>query len=136
MRWITRLHDERGAALVETAIVTIFLVILATGIIDVGRLLFTTISLNDATQEGAYYAAFTQEANPTSVQDYVRVTVDSPDLSASPVTVTCSDVNRQLRDAGTVTVQIQHQVDLLTPLLGGQVTLTREAESERLYPCW
>jgi Flp pilus assembly protein TadG len=134
-------HGERGAALVETAIVSIFLLILTFGIIDVGRLFFTTIALNDAVQEGAAYAAFTQEATPASVQDHVRATTSTPDLSSVAVTATCTPVARQKRTAGAVTVSIDaYDVDLLTPFLsaafGGTITLSHEAQTDRLFPCW
>jgi Flp pilus assembly protein TadG len=134
-------HGEKGAALVETAMVSIFLLILTFGIIDVGRLLFTTIALNDAVQEGVTYASFTQEATPASVQDHVRATTDTPDLSSVAVTATCTPVARTKRTAGTVTVSIDaYDVDLLTPFLsaafGGTITLSHQAQSDRLFPCW
>src|SRR5690606_41317277 len=65
---------ERGAAVVETAFITIFLLILVTGIIDVGRAIFTNISIQEAAQEAAVYAAFDESV---TVADIAHRAVDS-----------------------------------------------------------
>lgn len=47
---------ERGQSLMEMAVSMVVLVILLAGIVDLGRAIFTYISLRDAAQEGLVYA--------------------------------------------------------------------------------
>jgi Flp pilus assembly protein TadG len=60
-------RDERGAAAVEFALVLPILVVLAFGIIDFGRLLYTYNNLTSAVREGARFAAVQTEANVDDV---------------------------------------------------------------------
>lgn len=48
---------ERGQSLMEMAVSVVVIVILLAGIVDLGRAIFTFISLRDAAQEGLTYAA-------------------------------------------------------------------------------
>jgi Flp pilus assembly protein TadG len=57
-------RSERGAALVEFAIVLPVLLLLVFGIIDLGRLLYTYNNLTSAVREGARLAAV--QSNPTT----------------------------------------------------------------------
>jgi hypothetical protein len=52
------LRRERGAAAVEMAILLPFLLVLFTGITDVGWLIWKRIELQEAIQEGAIYFAY------------------------------------------------------------------------------
>lgn len=47
---------EKGQALAETAIVTVFLLLLLTVVVDLGRMMFTYLAMQNAAAEGAYYA--------------------------------------------------------------------------------
>lgn len=136
------MQSERGAATVELALFAMFLVMIVSGIVDLGRGMHTAIALNDAVQEGAMYAAFTDDVadSPVSTTDIVaRVTssTDSPVLQADDVTVTCVEKPRDRRPSSQVTVEIAHTVDLITPFisdwLGGAHTLVRSATSERFF---
>ena len=55
------MRAERGAATVEFALFAMFLVLIVSGIVDLGRGFYTAIALNDAVQEGAMFAAFTDD---------------------------------------------------------------------------
>ena len=48
---------ERGQSLVELAMSLTFMVLLVSGVVDLGRAFFTYIALRDAAQEGAAYAS-------------------------------------------------------------------------------
>lgn len=136
------MRDERGSATVELALSAMFLVMIVSGIIDLGRSMYTAIALNDAVQEGAMFAAFTEDVagSPVSTSDIVaRVTssTDSPALQAHDVTVTCVEQPRDRQPSSRITVEAAHTVDLITPLIsdwfGGAHTLVRSATSERFF---
>lgn len=113
-----RQRRERGAALVEMALVLPLLVVLAFGVIDLGRLLFTQIALHEAAQEGSLYAS-THPDDPTGTRTRVIESTDSPELELSDVTVDCPGAQ--------VRVRISYDIDLITPVLGGG-TVTLDAE--------
>lgn len=52
-----KLNSQKGQSLVELAVSMVILLILIAGIFDVGRAIFTYLSMRDAAQEGASYAA-------------------------------------------------------------------------------
>ncbi|MRR31684.1 pilus assembly protein [bacterium] len=58
MRTLFSKHNsQKGQSLTEMAISMVILLILIAGIFDVGRAIFTYMSMRDAAQEGASYAA-------------------------------------------------------------------------------
>ena len=59
---------EKGQSLVELSISLVILLILAAGLVDLGRAFFTYITLRDAAQEGASFAAVSV-AEPTDMQN-------------------------------------------------------------------
>ncbi|HLT97030.1 MAG TPA: TadE/TadG family type IV pilus assembly protein, partial [Acidimicrobiia bacterium] len=50
-------RPERGAAAVEMAFVAMFLILLVTGVADLGRAIFTYIGVQEAAEEGTMYAS-------------------------------------------------------------------------------
>lgn len=136
------MQDERGAATVELALFAMFLVMIVSGIVDLGRGMYTAIALNDAVQEGAMYAAFTDDVagSPVSTADIaLRVTsaTDSLVLGSGDVTVTCVEQPRARQPSSRVTIEVAHNLDLITPFVsdwfGGTHTLVRSATSERFF---
>jgi Flp pilus assembly protein TadG len=133
---------ERGAATVEFALFAMFLVLIVSGIVDLGRGLYTAIALNDAVQEGAMYAAFTDDVAGTAVtaeniKTRVVASTSSPQLTPDDVTVTCVPQVRAKQSGSRVTVELVHTVDLITPFIsdwfGGSMTLHREAVVDRFF---
>ena len=118
MRFTRR--TERGAAVIEMAIALPILVLLVLGIIDLGRLLYTQITLHEAVQEGTLYAS-THPDDPMSSRNRVIESVDNPSIDLTDVLVDCPFPD-------TVRVRIQYDINLLTPILGGGTT-TLDAES-------
>ena len=106
---------EQGQSLVELSISLVILLILAAGLVDLGRAFFTYITLRDAAQEGASYAAVAVEEsndmqNSSQVTNYCtaitnRVLVTTTDISGS-TPASNGPINLQaLSDAGEVSVQ-------------------------------
>ena len=122
-------RDQRGATLVEFAFILPVLLLLALGVADLGRLLFTQITLNEAVQEGSLYVS-RNPSDPTGARTRVVQSVDDPALDFNNVFVECpSGAN------GPIRVRVEHDMDLITPILGGgSVTLDAEVTGDRLSP--
>jgi Flp pilus assembly protein TadG len=135
-------QTERGAAAVEFALFSMFLILILCGIVDLGRGIYTAIALDDAVQEGVMFALYTDEVadNPVTAQDIrlrVSSSTDTPALNPADVTVTCVEQLRSRQSASRVTVGISHSVDLVTPFVsdwfGGEITITRTATGDRFF---
>lgn len=73
--------NEKGQSLTELAISFTFLMLLLAGTVDLGRMFFTMIQLQDAAQEGAIYGS-TDPTNNSQIEARVRNTSSNPvDLS-------------------------------------------------------
>jgi len=125
------LDRDRGAAAVEMAFVLMILLLLALGVADLGRAIFTSIGLQDAAQEGAIYGSF----EPTVEADIVSRVVNStsyPALTAGDVSVTCPLGSPT--GGNRIAVEVTHELDLITPivgqLLGGSINLSRQFTGE------
>jgi Flp pilus assembly protein TadG len=119
------------------AIVSMFLLVLVLGIVDVGRAITTNISVRDAVQEGAMYGAFTRDVTTAGIDARVKASVSEPDLTTASITVYCEADPRDLQDGTRVRVEMIYDVDLITPIvgpaLGGTITLEPTAEADRFY---
>lgn len=128
---------QRGAAAVEMAIVLFFLLVLVTGIIDVGRLIFNNISIQEAAQEGAFYGAFEENVTVTQIKQRVVDSTSSPAIDPDEVSVTCTTQTRSKKDGSTIRVTVEHDLDLITPFVGtwfgGTFRLGKTAEAERFH---
>jgi Flp pilus assembly protein TadG len=113
-----RAHDpdrDRGAAMVEFALVLPILLILTLGIINFGYLFGQKLSLNQAVREGARAAVVAQGLNGTTVQEKVQSAVGGM-IPAADVTAT-ADI-----DCGAITG------------VGQQLKVTANAPTELLVP--
>lgn len=111
---IRRRHQQRsrGQALVETALILPILLILVMGVIDIGRVIFAHVQLQEATHEGAMYGAYMP--TPTSgVQSRVTNSSDADWVSGATVTVSCTTSPAP----GRVTVSSTYNLTLLTPIV-------------------
>ena len=89
------LADESGAPVVEFAIIAPVLMIITVGIIDIGRAVWTSTTLEHVAREGARFASVrgaghVAEATETSVETYVEGRATG--LSATDMTVAISSV--------------------------------------------
>jgi len=132
-----RLHphrpsSERGQSLVELALTLTLLLVLFSGIVDLGRVFFTFVTLRDAAQEGAAFAA-TDPYDSTGVERRARETSSNPvdlgdtrhvQVAITPVGGTCV--------GNGISVQVSYNsYPLITPFLPpiiGSSTITLTAE--------
>jgi Flp pilus assembly protein TadG len=134
---VTERKRDRGAAAVEMAFMTMFLIILVTGIIDLGRAIYTNISVQEAAQEGAFYGGFEETVTKSDIVDRTVGSTGSITLDPADVVVTCNAITRGKRNAARVQVDVSYDLTLITPVvgqwLGGTLTLNKTAEAERFY---
>jgi Flp pilus assembly protein TadG len=137
-------RGEEGAALVEFAIVSVALLTLVFGVIDLGRAYFTWQSVKNAAREGAAYAernplaqkpSGTTCPDPDNIQYRARTEEGKPNTHYS-VKVTpaiaggCASPsdNQAIKPGDTVTVRVSTSFTMLTPfvsaIVGGSMTIT------------
>jgi Flp pilus assembly protein TadG len=117
-----RRQGERGASLIEFALVAPILIVLLFGVVDFGRLAFTKIDLNDAVQEGSIYAS-THPGDTSDIQDRVVGGVDSPAIVKPTVVITCP--------GDKLKVTVTHSMTTIVPLLlPDTFTLTAEVTTD------
>jgi PKD repeat protein len=140
---LRRRHKSRGQSLVEFAIILPIMFVFLAAIIDLGRVFYATVTLNNAAREGAFQAA----DDPTSFQAgqacdtatnlvVCRVQLESKDsgisIAASDIALSCNISGCPEQAGSTVTVEVSGQFQLVTPLLsfifGGQ-TIPMAAQS-------
>ena len=91
LKMVRMLRDTRGVAAVEFAFAFPILILLLVGILDIGRALWTTSTLDHAAREGARYASLRgaesrYPASDAEIQAFVRnraIGIDSSDLTVS-----------------------------------------------------
>ena len=74
--FVSKVKHEHGQSLVELALGFMILMVLLAGIVDLSRLLFYSVSLRDAAEEGVHYGAL-RPANTNDIISHVKVTLDS-----------------------------------------------------------
>lgn len=75
-------RSENGQSLAEMTMVTILLLILIAGIVDLGRAFFHYMALRDAVQEGAVYGSI----NPTLTVEIKNHVLNTSELVAGMIT--------------------------------------------------
>jgi Flp pilus assembly protein TadG len=136
-------NDEQGQALIETALVITVLLLLLMGLLDLGRVYFTYLALQNAAAEGAAYGMLhptwqTSDAgadpsivNPDPENIDYRARNESEDglVNWSGITVTVDSLFPTPGNPLTVTVTYDYEV--LTPvgqvLAGDTITLRASA---------
>jgi Flp pilus assembly protein TadG len=107
-------RPARGQALAEVLIVMPLLLLLIMGAIDVGRLLFASVAIEEAAQEGALFAAY----NPTDedpIRDRVLSSSTAEEVTDATVTVDCVPTPAP----GTIEVTVEADYPLITPIISG-----------------
>lgn len=118
----TRRAGERGAAIVEFAIILPVLLILVMGIIDYGRITSTRITLVEAVQEGSIYAS-THPDETAAIRQRVVDSVDNPVIDPATIAIECPGSD-QLR------IRLTHPMDFITPLFGASIDATAEVTTD------
>lgn len=118
--------SERGQSLIEFGISVVILLILASGILDLGRAFFTLITLNDAVQEGVTYGQICP--GDTSgirerLQESASDPVDLADLQVGDISVCISTPGSDTCGASVargneITVGARYNHVIATPFIG------------------
>ena len=130
--------SQTGQSLVEFSLMLIILLVLLTGVMDLGRAYFTYLALKDAAAEGAYYGqghpvwidgslAGTSDDDPNNIIYRVKNSAPQGGLvnwDDATTTVTVPDPT----PGKTLTVTVSYPYQLITPFIGGQM-LTLSARS-------
>lgn len=140
---------SRGQSLVEFALVLPLFLMFVAAALDLGRVFYANITLNNAAREGAMYAAqepdrFVDNApcDPATNNVVCRVQFESQDsmvqVAAADIDVTCSISGCPGQAGSLVTVEVRGSFNLVTPLLsvvfGGQtLNLTSRATAQIEY---
>jgi Flp pilus assembly protein TadG len=109
-RWRRFLHSERGQALVETAITLPLVALLLFAMVDGGRVFSAWIVVTNGAREGARAAA------AGGTQTDVLAHVQDAMVGATPYAVSTTNVGGA--SGQPVTVEVSHDVTLITPLIG------------------
>ncbi len=139
---------EAGQSLVELAISLLVLLLLLSGVVDLGRAFFAFMALRDAAQEGALFGSLypcADEAcsalNYVGVENRVRASSHSPiDLTNTDITVTSSLIGTALCQGSGIRVQVRWEnfplvMPFWQPLLGiSSIPLRAQIEDTILRP--
>ncbi len=115
---------ERGQSLVELALILLFLMLLVAGIADLGRMIFTYLTMRDAAQEGAVYGAiypgqcedvFNRTQANLPVTETFTITINGL-ACTSEAACDCSGSPQSSGDIITVMVTVE-DFDITTPLI-------------------
>lgn len=132
---------ERGAALVEAAMVIPILVLLILGVVDFGLMVNRGTLINNAAREGAREAIFGSPEN--DIETRVRDAASSLDQSDITVTVTCAapdgtpcpgvSYDDEWAPGDSVIVTVDYEYHYITPItsllgLGSTQDLTADVE--------
>lgn len=146
------MRNERGATLLEFAIVAAIFFTAMFGVLEFGRLLFTHNALRDAARRGARLAVVRKNdaAGITAVKNMVvygdpnanpaTATPVAPGLTTSNVVVEYANFNGiQLSARASVKI-INYQYQFFVPLLGGTLNMpayrtSQTGESAGYVPC-
>ena len=130
-------HRARGGApaqeLVELAILIPLLMLIAFGVLDLGRVFHASITIENAAREGARFGTFAPFDTAGSVAA-TRAEAQSSgiDLSSSTITVGCPD--GACGSGLPVRVTIQYPFQLVMGVMFLNPTLTLGGEAEMMSP--
>lgn len=110
-------RSEKGQSLLELAIGVILLILLVSGLVDLGRIFLSYIALQEGTQEGALYGAV-NASDTLGIISKVRTSSDSPvNLGdASSVSVAVSTIGPACEES-TLRVSATYSFQFVTPLV-------------------
>lgn len=147
----TRGRPERGQSLVEMALMMTAILLLLSGVLDLGRAYFSYLALQDAAGEGAYYGSVYPDrwcssgcphvsADPHNIEYRVKYSAPSGGLvDWSTAVVSVSTPGGSLSPGQTIQVSVTYNFKLLAPFIGTIVgsqflPLTATSEARILSP--
>lgn len=136
---------QKGQSMVEFAISLVILLVLVSGIVDLGRAFFSVVTLNDAAKEGASYASIC----PTDINGVFDRLIESAsdpitldNLAVEDISICVSapgsdSCGANVQVGNEVTVFVNYLHDITTPFLGTiigrqEVLLTASARDKIL----
>ncbi len=120
------MRKENGQAMVEIALVLPILLLLLCGIIDFGRILYSSIHLNMVTQEAVRMGGLGK--SDSEILQYVNDTVDLVDKDTIIVNITPNYYERKSGDY--VNVKITYEVKYITPIIGAFIPSPFQVNTE------
>lgn len=113
---------ERGQSIVEFAIVLPLVLIVLLGLLDLGRVYYTLVALEDMASEGATYAAIHPDAGH---EDEVCARAAYGSIGTGMVTVSPTAVRveypSEIAPGASITVTVPYSFTFVTPFVGGMV---------------
>ncbi|MGP4079833.1 TadE/TadG family type IV pilus assembly protein [Pseudalkalibacillus sp. R45] len=107
------IKNEKGQSMVEMALVLPLLLLILMGIFDFGRIMYTYMHLQLATQESVRLGGLGRD--DAAIIDFARDYIHVGDSSDLQVNISPNDSTRDSGDYMTVT--LEYPVDYLTPLM-------------------
>lgn len=125
-------RNERGQGLVEFAIILPILLIILSGVLDLGRLWYAYVAVTDAAAEGATYAAMLPEDISGIYQRAQEASGGLVQIEPDAVDVFCPTCATTPASGDQVTVTVNYTFTLVTPFLhalvpDGQLPLVARA---------
>lgn len=124
-------RKEKGQSIVELALLLPVLLVMLLGLLDFGRVYYVMVSLNDAAQEGASYAAMRPNDFTGISQRAANASTGLVTLSQENVTISMENPNPAPGD--TITVQVSYEFTFYTPVaksfFDGDDTVTLQAQA-------
>lgn len=108
-------NEQYGQALIELALVLPILLLLLSGIVEMGRIGYTYMSVNNAARVGARVASI----GGSDQQIVTAITQSTPTLNPANLTVQILPSPTQRQSGAEVTVELSYQVDLVVPIIAG-----------------
>jgi hypothetical protein len=145
----SRSNTEKGQSMVELAISLVVLLLILNGIVDLGGLLYSYVSLRDSAQEGIVYGSYNPN-DTTSIKSRIRNSAGFPLDSTTitdgnihiycclnsvtgPCTSACSTTSTASCPGQKFTVRVDYTYNLsmpfISPLLGGNTTIPMQVVS-------
>lgn len=117
-----KLKNNRGQAIVELAILLPVLLLILMSIFEFGRVFNAYMIISHASREGARVGS----VGGTDTQIELAISNATPTLDASNMTIFIVDSGGSRNRGDSITVSINYDVDLITPLIGNIVGNTIE----------
>ncbi|MBI3160061.1 MAG: pilus assembly protein [Chloroflexi bacterium] len=112
-------EQERGQSLVELAVSMVLIMTLLAGAVDIGRIFYTYVSILDASQEGAVYAAIEPGVDADIIARATNSSTAPIDLRNDPnVSVTVSPVAASRCAGAQATVAVTYNYTFTMPFVG------------------
>jgi hypothetical protein len=131
MKWFSKNLKQKGQSLTELSVMTTFLLILLTGLVDFSRAFLIFLELREAAQEGAAYGTFAP-ADFSGIEARIRETMKYPfDLSDPSVVMVvpaytnqsnaCAGFDSETLSPNKIKVTLVHNMTISMPFLGSVI---------------